>query len=1001
MDAWQRKCAIQRRFPARSQSREHLLACTAVLVFAFASPTSVQCNGPVVQLRGVENLGTGASLLRTPKAKTPKVAPELLALLSEYQAYLQQANKLSAATPAFKSRMGIMRVAGGSVVIDTAASDDPEVLAVDLRALGASRISVFGRMVSTQLPISSIEDLKRLSTLQLARPAYAATLIGEVTSQGDGAMRADMGRVAFGIDGTGVLVGTLSDSFDCLGGAAAGIASGDLPAGVIVLDELSSCIGATDEGRGMMEIIHDVAPGARLAFHTALEGQASFAQGIIDLADAGAMVINDDVIYFTEPFYQDGIIAQAVNTVKAQGVAYFSSAGNAGRKAYESPFRPSGRFLDIGFGPAEAHDFDPGADVDFCQQITIPADQRLIVDYQWDQPFFSVSGMPGSGSDMDIILTDATCSAILAGVASGNLGGDPVEVFGFTNAGPATLFGIILLHLSGPAPGVMKTVLVGSRAITIDEFATETGTSWGHSASLGGLGVAAADYHDTPAFGKNPPRIESFSSAGGTPILFDAAGNRLAVPEIRQQPDITAPDGADTTFFGSDTDATGFPNFFGTSAAAPHATGVAALMKDLVPSLTPDGLYAALKGTAIDMDDPATGGFDAGFDFGTGFGLIEANAALDALGSPQADLSLAISDAPDPVAIGQALTYSITASNNGPSQASDVTVTDSLGAGINFEFADPSQGDCDGTSTVTCTLGGIGSGASATVSIRVRPSGAGIIVNGATVTGREVDPTLSNNFAQVTTTIEAPSTPKVDLSITMADAPDPSAVGERLTYAVTVANKGPDTATGVRITDLVPSAIAIGLPAQDCSGPPIVECDLGALVSGASASVILDAVAREAGEVKNHASVRSNGQDLNPSNNSAFTSTTVNAIALTLPPHSQQQNTCTAVRCSVRMSCMLGTPCSNGVTLWARVSTGRERISKTPLMVRFAVATMTNVRPGATQPVRLNFTRRGRKIARQSIRNGTRALRGRIEIARSLGGGALSIPITVKFGPKG
>ncbi|MGH8563771.1 MAG: hypothetical protein ACREXW_06630 [Gammaproteobacteria bacterium] len=185
----------------------------------------------------------------------------------------------------------------------------------------------------------------------------------------------------------------------------------------------------------------------------------------------------DDVIYFAEPFYQDGIIAQAVDTVKGMGVAYFSAAGNDDRKAYESPFRPSGVFFDIGFGPEEAHDFDPGTGVDTCQQITIPIGRELTDILQWDQPFFSVSGTPGSASDMDIVLTNAACTTVLASSAADNVGGDPFEVLFFTNAGPGTTFGIIILRFSGPDPSLMKTVNVGSGSITIDHFDTKTGTS--------------------------------------------------------------------------------------------------------------------------------------------------------------------------------------------------------------------------------------------------------------------------------------------------------------------------------------------------------------------------------------------------------------------------------------------------------------------------------------------------------------------------------------------
>ena len=113
-----------------------------------------------------------------------------------------------------------------------------------------------------------------------------------------------------------------------------------------------------------MQIIHDVAPGAKEMFHTAFNGEADFAQGIIDLQQAGARVIFDDVLYYNEPMFQDGIIAQAVDTVKASGVAYFSAAGNAGRKSYQSRFRSSGI---AGLGGV-LHDFDPGPGVSAFQK---------------------------------------------------------------------------------------------------------------------------------------------------------------------------------------------------------------------------------------------------------------------------------------------------------------------------------------------------------------------------------------------------------------------------------------------------------------------------------------------------------------------------------------------------------------------------------------------------------------------------------------------------------
>jgi len=472
------------------------IAWAAVLIAVGLDPTAATADdghaAAVIALRGATDaLAIGTS---TKGRAGSKAGSGLYALHGEYQTYLETSDAYVRGPSGFTSRNPLARIAEGYVVVDTAAEGDPKALASDLEALGLEDPAVFGHMVSGRLPIPAIPALENLASLRFARPAYARTLLGSVTSQGDVAMRADIARSTFGVDGTGVTVGTLSDSFDCLGGAVTGVASGDLPAGIVVLEEIRDCQGATDEGRGMMEIIHDIAPGASQAFHTAFEGQASFAQGIIDLANAGAKVITDDILYFAEPMFQDGIIAQAVDQVKARGISYFSAAGNDGRQSYESPFRGSGQFIDLGAGGEELHDFDAGPGVDICQRITIPAGQSVTVAFQWDQPFFSVSGMPGSNSDLDILLTDAAC----------------------------------------------------------------------------------------------------------------------------------------TRFRGVDPEADGFPNFSGTSAAAPHAAGIAALITERNPSFGADNIYSVLKSTAIDMDDPATPGiFDTGFDPGTGHGLVQADAALD------------------------------------------------------------------------------------------------------------------------------------------------------------------------------------------------------------------------------------------------------------------------------------------------------------------------------------------------------------------------------------
>ncbi|HND55993.1 MAG TPA: S8 family serine peptidase, partial [Pirellulaceae bacterium] len=161
----------------------------------------------------------------------------------------------------------------------------------------------------------------------------------------------------------------------------------------------------------------------------------------------------------------------------------------------------------------------------------------------------------------------------------------------------------------------MKYVLVTSYQAQIREFSSPAGTIFGHAAAASAVAVGAVPFY-------SPSTIEPYSSLGDVTIFFDKQGTRLGTPVVRQKPDIAAPDDVNTTFFGSDSshDADTQPNFAGTSAAAPHAAAVAALIWDVNPHLTRDELVDVLRTTAVDLGA-------AGRDNVFGVGRIDAEAA--------------------------------------------------------------------------------------------------------------------------------------------------------------------------------------------------------------------------------------------------------------------------------------------------------------------------------------------------------------------------------------
>ena len=192
--------------------------------------------------------------------------------------------------------------------------------------------------------------------------------VGSVTSQGDTAHQAATARSLYNVDGTGVKVGVISNSYDNLKGAAADVTNGDLPGPgnpfgrvtpvTIIGGDLAS--GGDDEGRAMLQVVHDIAPGAQLFYATGVVSPGGFATNIQALRKAGCDIIIDDVGWGQESPFQigqatsvkstsnGGVIADAVNTVSASGVLYFAFQGNAGNADSGTSGTWEGDFCDAG-----------------------------------------------------------------------------------------------------------------------------------------------------------------------------------------------------------------------------------------------------------------------------------------------------------------------------------------------------------------------------------------------------------------------------------------------------------------------------------------------------------------------------------------------------------------------------------------------------------------------------------------------------------------------------
>jgi hypothetical protein len=212
-------------------------------------------------------------------------------------------------------------------------------------------------------------------------------------------MRTNYVRNSFGVQGEDITVGVMSDSYNTLPGNPAynDVINGDLPGNgnpvnpspVKVLKEFP--LGQrTDEGRAMLQIVHDVAPKAKLSFRTGFLSPGDFASGIRELAADGCNVIVDDITFITEPFFKKGTVDDAITEVTNNGVVYVTAAGNFGNKSYGAVFNPVNAPAGL---KGKAHNFGGG---DILQSNSLkgsPANPGVYtIVLQWVDDIYSLSG---------------------------------------------------------------------------------------------------------------------------------------------------------------------------------------------------------------------------------------------------------------------------------------------------------------------------------------------------------------------------------------------------------------------------------------------------------------------------------------------------------------------------------------------------------------------------------------------------------------------------------
>lgn len=442
--------------------------------------------------------------------------------------------------------------------------------------------------------------------VQVKPPSYARTRTGSVNTAGDAILLADDVRAqfaAYGIDGSGITIGVISDGVDHRANSQA---TGDLPGTITINPALP---GSGDEGTALLEVVHDLAPGAALYF-SGPSTSAEMVDSIAWLTAQGCDVIMDDLGFPGDPFFADGPVAQAAASAVASGVVYVSAAGNDAQQHYQAQY-------ELAAGSDGYHDFGGG---DIGLAVTIPDGSTFEAVLQWSDAFGA------SGNDYDLYLDaeeeDQTGVSVLAWSENSQDGsGDPLEYLSYENTNGSALTAYLKIRLFAGDSRELELLTWGNSS---QQYATPADSIYGQAAVESVISVGAIDAsdlgHDT---------MEFYSSHGPSTIYTDFSAQTKT---LRNSLDGAGIDGVQTKvgqlgFF--------YNPFYGTSAAAPHIAALAALVLDTDASLTPAQVSDALASTAVDLT-----AYGIGYDNVSGWGRFDGLGAVYKVFTPaQTDLT--------------------------------------------------------------------------------------------------------------------------------------------------------------------------------------------------------------------------------------------------------------------------------------------------------------------------------------------------------------------------